>query len=108
MKRILGILVLIIMIYAVYFDITTGTLPKMKLNQDAAETSLSIQYVEVEIKPGDTLLSLIESQGGYPENTSIEQMINDFSSLNNGLKPDEMKFGETYKIPVYAQDVIAP
>lgn len=76
--------------------------------ESVQETALSLQYVELEVKPGDTLLSLIESQGGYPDDVSIEEMIKDFSALNEGIKPDDMQFGETYKIPVYNQKNINP
>ncbi|MEK6454748.1 hypothetical protein [Caldifermentibacillus hisashii] len=101
MKKVCGIVAIIIVVYAIYFDITTGTLPGAEKKESVQETALSLQYVELEVKPGDTLLSLIESQGGYPDDVSIEEMIKDFSALNEGIKPDDMKFGETYKIPVY-------
>ncbi|WP_346199837.1 hypothetical protein NSQ96_11490 [Caldifermentibacillus hisashii] len=103
MKRVFGIVAIIIVVYAIYFDITAGTLPGAEKKESVQETALSLQYVELEVKPGDTLLSLIESQGGYPDDISIEEMIKDFSALNEGIKPDDMQFGETYKIPLYNQ-----
>jgi len=101
MKKVFGTLAIIIVIYAIYFDITTGTLPGAEKKESVQETALSLQFVELEVKPGDTLLSLIESQGGYPNDVSMEEMIKDFSILNEGIKPNDMQFGETYKIPVY-------
>ncbi|WP_033828405.1 hypothetical protein [Bacillus andreraoultii] len=100
MKKVLGIVALVLIVYAIYSDITTGTLIG-KSSEEIVETSLSIQYIEVQVKPGDTLLSLIEQQGGYPDQVSINQMIDDFISLNEGMKPNDMQPGKVYKIPIY-------
>lgn len=100
MKKALGIVAMFIIAYAIYSDITTGTLIG-KTSEEIVETSLSIQYLEVQVKPGDTLLSLIEQQGGYPDQVSIDQMIDDFISLNEGIKPNDMQPGKVYKIPIY-------
>lgn len=100
MKKVLGIVALVLIVYAIYSDITTGTLIG-KSSEEIVETSFSIQYIEVQVKPGDTLLSLIEQQGGYPDQVSINQMIDDFISLNEGMKPNDMQPGKVYKIPIY-------
>lgn len=104
MKRLAGILLTIVVLYAIFNDLTKGSLPGSPVEENATqETVTSLQYIEASVKPGDTLLSLIESQGHFPENISIEQMVEDFVLLNDGIFPEQMRPGEMYKIPVYEQ-----
>ena len=83
-----------------FADLTKGSLPSIH-EQDTKEVVSPIQYVEIQVKHGDTLLSLIESQGLSLEQISIEQMVEDFVKLNDGLYPEQMRPGEVYKIPIY-------
>ncbi len=100
MKRILVLMLIAICVYAIYFDFTIGTLPKAEEKEvDAMDSDLKYAYVTVE--PGDTVLSLIEEIGGFPSSMSIEEMINDFIDLN-GILPEQIQPGVTYKIPVYS------
>lgn len=103
MKRLLLFLTTCFIGFIIYFDLTTGTLPtpEVKAGQSPAQAEKSaIPYTEVTIEPGDTLLTISEKeQGGL--NVSIETLIRDFGELNNGLNPEEMQIGKTYKIPSY-------
>lgn len=94
--------------YIIYYDITTGTLPQ-KVTTEFKEPSLPVtqsndnnklNYYEITMKPGDTLLSIIEREDGSPTQ-SIETIISDFQELNEGLKPEQMQIGKIYKIPNY-------
>lgn len=99
MNRVFVLMFIAICIYAIYFDFTIGTLPKAEEKEvDAMDSDLKYAYVTVE--PGDTVLSLIEEIGGFPSSVSIEEMINDFIDLN-GILPEQIQPGVTYKIPVY-------
>ncbi len=99
MNRVFVLMFIAICIYAIYFDFTIGTLPKAEEKEvDAMDSDLKYAYVTVE--PGDTVLSLIEEIGGFPSSMSIEEMINDFIDLN-GILPEQIQPGVTYKIPVY-------
>ncbi|WP_110927394.1 LysM peptidoglycan-binding domain-containing protein [Bacillus massiliglaciei] len=109
MKRLLFFISLGFLLYIIYFDLTNGTLPAATGIAENPNTSVpasrqasesTIPFKVQEIKPGDTLLSLIEKQNGSaaPE---IEQMIDDFQSLNEGTKPEDIQIGKRYKIPVY-------
>lgn len=107
MKRLLGVLFIGICLYAVFVDLTRGTLPK---NNNQTEeiveevNTASIPYEEVTISRGDTLLTIIEKRDGFPSHISINQMIEDFMVLNNGVKPEMIQPGQTYKIPVYSRE----
>ncbi|CAH0347015.1 hypothetical protein [Bacillus sp. CECT 9360] len=103
MKRLLLFLTLCFIGFIIYFDLTTGTLPASGVK--AGEYSIqpeksSVPYTEVMINPGDTLLTISEKEEDGLT-VSIEMLIRDFQELNNGLNPEEMQIGETYKIPVY-------
>ena len=52
------------------------------------------------MKPGDTLLSIIEREEGALTKP-IETIVTDFQELNEGLKPEQMQIGKVYKIPSY-------
>ncbi|MGE7601209.1 hypothetical protein ACQKL5_01775 [Peribacillus sp. NPDC097675] len=108
MKRILLFISFCFILFIIYFDLTTGTLPTSQLTSTPVQPSLpvdkpenpSIAYKEILIKPGDTLLSIIEKEK-EATNKPIEEIISDFQSLNEGLQPENMQIGKTYKIPIY-------
>ena len=108
MKKFLAFLMICFISFIVYYDITTGTLPQnvtipykepsLPANQPLSKSDLN--YYEVTIKPGDTLLSIIEREEGSLTQP-IETIVTDFQELNEGLKPEQMQIGKTYKIPSY-------
>lgn len=95
----LSILFLVVLIsYVVYYDITFGTFPKTITQEVTNETD--IPYQTIIIKSGDTLLTVVEqvSSRNLP---SSDIIIADFQILNNGIKPNNLQVGVTYKIPIY-------
>ena len=113
MKRFLGFIAFILVIYVIYFDLTTGTLPitieattteKTESSHEPVEKNkeaASIDYFEIKVKSGDTVLSIIEGHLNASLPVPIEQVITDFKSLNNGLDPKKIQLGKTYKFPNY-------
>lgn len=99
MKRAIGILLLGISIVSAFVDIKFGTLPS-NFDKEEVVTSQQIPYEEIVVKRGDTVLSIMERQGGFP-NVPMEQIVQDFIHLNDGLKPEEMIPGNVYKFPIY-------
>ncbi|WP_409297661.1 hypothetical protein V1498_06505 [Peribacillus sp. SCS-26] len=109
MKRIIYLLVLCFILFIIYYDLTSGTLQKQasatpaeqaEPPEKAERTEPRMDYVEVQIEPGDTILSLIEEQEGKITEP-IENIIKDFQALNQGLSPEDIQIGRTYKIPSY-------
>ncbi|CAN7321108.1 hypothetical protein [Rossellomorea sp. LjRoot5] len=121
MKRMAIFFGIIILLYSVYYDLNKGTLrllykeaivatsePLVNGNQreqpqepvKREEDPSSLSYVEMEVKPGDTVLSLVEDliDGSIP--VSIDQVITDFEELND-VSPAKIQIGKTYKIPNY-------
>lgn len=103
MKRLAAFLLSALVIYVIYFDLTHGTLPVIK--EQIIEAKFSddtvLPFFEKEVSPGETVLSVVEREMDGPLPVTITQVIADFSTLNNGLKPEELKFGKNYRFPDY-------
>ncbi|MEH6988954.1 hypothetical protein [Cytobacillus firmus] len=108
MKKIAGVLLSVLVIYVIFYDLNHGTLPagqnpSMEASTiPAAETDTG--FFEKKVNPGETVLSIIELNLDGPIPVGIDQVVSDFSELNNGMQPEEIKSGETYKFPKYSHD----
>lgn len=106
MKRLFAFLIVCFIGFIIYFDVTTGSLPKVNDSKEApaipvqSTKNTKLTYKETVINRGDTLLSILEKQEGGV-NVPIDTLITDFQELNEGLKPEQMQIGKSYKIPTY-------
>lgn len=108
MKKLLILLISVIVIYCVYYDLRTGTLPistiasasENKTKSDKVEEKNNTTHIEVTVKPGDTVLSILEKnqKGDLP--VSITTVVKDFKELNN-VEPEKIQIGKKYKFPIY-------
>ncbi|WP_010173659.1 hypothetical protein [Bacillus coahuilensis] len=103
MKRPLVLLLLLVCLYSIYFDLSVGTVPLLNpSNQyEPVETaSHSMSFVKV-VQKGDTLITIVENEinGSLP--VPIDELVADFSKLNNGLVPEEIQIGKEYVFPLY-------
>ncbi len=98
MLRFFLLIFVVVIGYAAYIDISHGSLPFR--NTAKANNVNSIPYYVKEIKPGDTVLSLVEkTEDSLP--VAIEDIISDFEELNDGLSPEKILIGRSYNIPDY-------
>ncbi|MCM3705163.1 MULTISPECIES: hypothetical protein [Cytobacillus] len=108
MKKIAGVLLSVLVVYVIFYDLNHGTLPSGQNPPIEASTIPSAEtatgFFEKKANPGETVLSIIELNLDGPIPVGIDQVVSDFSELNNGMKPEEIKSGETYKFPKYSQD----
>lgn len=111
MKRIGGFLLLLMLIYSIYIDLTVGTIPTVvggskpaSIQQTDAEPegTSDLAYFNYKVKPGDTVLSVLEKQVGGPLPVPVTKAVDDFQRLN-GKRPENINFGKTYKFPDYSQ-----
>lgn len=108
MKRILLPLFGLLILYVVYIDLTEGTLPGTVAKQTQVTTkavtndTLEISAFEAEVKPGETLISIVENQLDQPLPVSIDELIKDFEALNPGQAPEKIKIGSSYQFPDYS------
>lgn len=108
MKRAFSFFLICLTIFIIYYDLSSGTLPPGE-NSRASEppkavpvdTAAAIPYTETVASPGDTLLSLVEKESGSLQ-IPAEEAIADFERLN-GIPPESMQIGKTYKIPLYKE-----
>ncbi|WP_064091482.1 hypothetical protein [Rossellomorea aquimaris] len=118
MKRMIIFFGILILLYSVYYDLNKGTLRLLyketatgtldqnqevipaQSHENIIDTSSSIPFIEIEVKPGDTVLSLVEESLNDSLPVSIEQVISDFEELNE-VPPSKIQIGKTYKIPQY-------
>ncbi|GGJ62922.1 hypothetical protein GGR02_001315 [Anoxybacillus voinovskiensis] len=102
MKKLIRVLVFLFLLYVVYYDVAKGTLPtQTNAPVHETETAKRLPYQIIEIKAGDTLVSIVEQQQKGPLPVPIDTLIRDFESLNPGVKATALQIGKSYKIPVY-------
>lgn len=104
MKTFFGILFSILVIYVIYFDLNHGTLPVAKGENTTTETSTEKTdqpFFEYKVRPGDTVLSIVERQKQGAISVPITKLVQDFKALNKGLEPNNIQIGKIYKFPKY-------
>ena len=107
MKSVAAIIIIFIVAYSIYYDLTIGTLPHgAAASSQVEEAQMNLSepsdpYTLIEVNPGDTVISILEKlqQGHVP--VSIDQLVKDFEELNNGTKPEQIHIGKSYKFPIY-------
>ncbi|XQY90722.1 hypothetical protein ACNRWW_14450 [Metabacillus sp. HB246100] len=107
MKRFSLFILGIFLVYIIYYDFQIGTLSSVttiaeskQVNSEVIQDGVTEPFFEVTVKQGDTVMSIIEKKHNrFPE--SIEKMVDDFESLNEGVKAEEILVGKTYLFPLY-------
>jgi hypothetical protein len=111
MKKLFWLLLSILIIYVVYFDLTVGTLPstsnaQVEVNNNTDPNTPSpktdIPSFTEKVKPGETVISIVEHQLGKSLPVSISVLIKDFQTLNPGKSPEKIQIGSTYHFPDYS------
>jgi hypothetical protein len=110
MKRLFLFLLVTLILYIIYVDLSIGTIPNNQTVESVEVDSKAIQVEETVIpsfsrtvEQGDTVLSIIETEleGAVP--VPIEKIVNDFILLNKGKKPEEIQAGKSYLFPDYSK-----
>jgi hypothetical protein len=104
MKRLFIAIFTLLLLYSIYYDLTSGSLPtKETKNVAVPVTNMSNNddFFEATVKPGDTVLSIMEKHLKEPLPVSITKLITDFQALNKGKQPEEIQIGKRYKFPNY-------
>src|SRR6476661_2969914 len=100
MKRLFGILLTVMTLYAIYYDLSQGTLPvhtttTEKVTLEKATPTQGLPYFEEKVVAGDTVLSILEDRYHHSISIPISDIMTDFRQLNNGLAPQEIQPGKT-------------
>jgi hypothetical protein len=106
MKKLLGVAFLLLVCYIVFFDLSHGTLPaanEKKVETIIKETNtVDIAFFEEKVKAGDTVLTIVENKLKAQIPVSIDEIVHDFGELNDGITPEKIQIGKTYRFPVYS------
>ncbi|GAJ99135.1 hypothetical protein JCM19055_2119 [Geomicrobium sp. JCM 19055] len=62
-----------------------------------------IDTVAIEVESGQTLLTILEQLHEEAIVISIEDIKQDFETLNDGTEYEQLKAGEIYTFPIYGQ-----
>lgn len=109
MKKLFGVLFAALVVYSIYFDLTVGTLPSASKVQVAGNIAVTekpqtaIPSFTAKVKPGETLISIVEHHLGKSLPVSINDLIEDFQQLNPGISAEKIKIGTTYHFPDYSK-----
>ncbi|MCP8967143.1 hypothetical protein [Ectobacillus ponti] len=118
MKRLGMTLCVLLVGYIIFYDMTVGTLKLLHTFPQAKPTSASVEeaaaapeqktektdaqtdFKPVEIKSGDTVLSVTEAIN-KKKPPAIDKIVEDFRRLNPNESPTKLRIGKTYKFPLY-------
>ncbi|MFB4211831.1 hypothetical protein ACE1TH_07915 [Shouchella sp. JSM 1781072] len=112
MKRLVYLAIAIIVILGIQNDLTGSTLSNLVQQDDntsEAQTNQTeedpppIPSQEVIIESGQTVLSIVERLHNGQVDQSIQEILADFSVLNDGINPNEIQIGQTYRFPLYTK-----
>ncbi|MED1205123.1 LysM peptidoglycan-binding domain-containing protein [Heyndrickxia acidicola] len=113
MKKLIGLIAVLIVLYSVYFDLKFGTIPnatvasaanKPDVNQTQPKpASQKSNFKIIEVKPGDTVLSIAAKLEKNNSKIEVAKVIKDFTKLNPGIQPKDIQIGQIYRFPIYQQ-----
>ena len=111
MKKLIGFILTVLIIYVIYIDLTVGTLPSTLTTQqvDAKIETPKKQLIpdmpsfEAKVEPGETVISIVEHQLDKSLPVSITDLIKDFRKLNPGETAEKIQIGSTYHFPDYSK-----
>lgn len=110
MRRFATFVILFIILYSVYYDLSFGTLPdkfSYARENEAADAEQIMEelgdesYRAIIVEPGHTVLSIVEQLHKGPTSASIQEIIYDFKQLNKGIEPEDIRIGSEYLFPIY-------
>lgn len=102
-KRLFLYLFIILLLISVYKDIMSGHhIPGDQLVENKQSVSMDFQVTQIKVKPGETVLSIIEKINNHDIQTrSVSQIIDDFKLANPNTDPYQLKAGNFYYFPLY-------
>lgn len=124
LKKALVTLFSILFLISIFKDITTGTFsfedvtsakqsppqeivqeqqPKGTRSNTNESQSKRYQKIEHHVKAGETVLSIMENINKTGPPVSIQQMIQDFESLNPNIDAHQIQINKSYWFPIYRE-----
>ncbi|WP_053219163.1 hypothetical protein [Virgibacillus senegalensis] len=116
LKKTIVTLFLLLFVVSIFKDLTVGTLSGSKEAEEIQGTAeekpqpakkadqQAYQVIEVEVRPGDTVLSIIEEINRSEAVLTIDSLITDFQTLNPDTSPQQIQPGKKYLFPLYVYE----
>ncbi|SDN08431.1 LysM peptidoglycan-binding domain-containing protein [Sediminibacillus halophilus] len=119
LKKTVVTLFIVLFIVSIFKDLTVGTLNGVQQTEEQSDNlseshkpsqkapqqdQTAYQAIEVEVRPGDTVLSIIEEINRAEAVLAIDSIVTDFQKLNPGTDPQQIQPGETYLFPLYVSE----
>ncbi|AXF54718.1 hypothetical protein [Salicibibacter kimchii] len=107
MKKWIWILAIATVAFAIYYDVSRGTLPVADSSPETANETVEVtethfdHTVDVEIEAGQTVLTIVEQLHDVGMPMKMEAIKNDFQYLNEGQPPEQLREGQVYTFPLY-------
>jgi hypothetical protein len=105
MKKTIITIFIILFLISIYKDLSFGTDISTKEIQQENQIKIvdnpSYEVIKVKMEPGDTVLTVVERLNPTRKNLNIESVIQDFTSLNPNVKPNELQHNRFYFFPKY-------
>lgn len=92
--------VIILLIFSIQKDLKQGAHLDDHLTIEPS-TSMSFHVRKLKTKPGETVLSIVETLNPHSNQLDIEQIITDFKIANPNVNPYELNAHTYYYFPVY-------
>jgi LysM repeat protein len=111
LKKIIGLIAVLVVLYSVYYDLKFGTIPNATFastvhkpgvkNTQPKPAVKEQNFKIIEVKPGDTVLSIAAKLQKNNSNVAVDKVIQDFTKLNPGVQPKDIQIGQIYRFPIY-------
>ncbi|MGV3487964.1 MAG: hypothetical protein ACO1OC_05205 [Tuberibacillus sp.] len=104
MKKLILLGIVAIIGWTSFYDLTKGTLNFLGTDhytQASTDLTSTMPYRTLDVEPGDTVLSLYEKLNPGAR-ADIQKVMSDFKTLNDGVDPNHIQIGETYRFPLYS------
>ncbi|WLR43958.1 hypothetical protein LC087_07585 [Bacillus carboniphilus] len=103
MKRLLWFITFILVTYAIYYDLSVGTINnQLNISHEEDFSSINspkLNYQAYRVQEGDTVLSIVKEMNDVTPSVSI--IIEDFKYLNPDTEVYEIHPNVTYEFPIY-------
>lgn len=105
MKKLFGALAILLVFYIIFFDLKHGTLPVAMEEPEIVSTAATVKtsFFEEKVRAGDTVLTIVENKLKAQIPVSINEVVTDFETLNEGISPEKIQIGKTYRFPDYSK-----
>lgn len=100
-KKIILYIFIILLVLSMYHDLRKELIVSQEISTNHVSEKTK-NVMKVRVKPGDTILSLIEEVNeGILSEIDINQLVSDFKQVNEHMDTNELEVNKYYYVPLY-------